>query len=332
MAKKRGYVPENLIIYSRAPDTWHLDAMHEGGTYQHRDHRETHTVKGRKGFAVDKEKDKGERGTAGRWANAKPLTARSRVAMLFEDVDEAWEERPNKPLKNLRVFHLEQRAEGGRAYKVLDEDGYVWDMREDVFVEACIECGIKKGGIIGGQYVWAVNHTQMRLVRVGSQLHKDLSDAGKRRKQKKLGVKDLVPGKVYANAAGELAYFAGFVKVDKKKHQLWFKPRNAADPDELAREIPSTDNHFRWEVVQSSSYVECRGDLPGRWTFDLDAVRTIGQNALRHYHRDYSSNRYRSYRGFSGYLGSQNLIKLAQVQPVTGTPTPIPDDIQRIVA
>lgn len=79
--------------------------------------------------------------------------------------------RPNDPMSYVRIVGLEIRSEGGRAYKViLDGDLYV-DLREDVLLDTMIQVGVSKGGILKGTFIWARVGSQMKLVRVGSELH-----------------------------------------------------------------------------------------------------------------------------------------------------------------
>jgi hypothetical protein len=78
----------------------------------------------------------------------------------------------NEPLTNVRVCDLDYRGNGGRAYKVIINDKYYVDMREDVILDTMITNGIEVGGILKGTYVWAKYGAQMKLVRVGSYAHK----------------------------------------------------------------------------------------------------------------------------------------------------------------
>lgn len=323
MARRKGYIPANITIFSRAPDTWKLDAMHEGGTYTYRDHEYTHEVKGRKGFPVDTDKVQ-TNGTAQRWANAKPLGARSRVAMLFDDVDEGYEERTNSPIKNLRVFYLEERAEGGRAYKVIDEDGYVWDMREDVFMEALMEKGIKKGGHIGGEFVFGILGSQIRLVRVGSKLHADLVEGSKLKAQKKIAAKDLKVGHVYQSPSGLTGIFLGFVNAEgnKKKQQLWYTQSKAMTVDEIARELYADRHAYDFSFKTSVSFVMDLGEIPRPFT--LDQVRTLAINECRRVMGEYTNYRRQGYyNNFRSYMGKP-VDKLLTVTP-HGVPY-TPDD------
>ena len=258
---QHGYLPTTLQIYSRAPDMWHLDAMADAvGFNPSIQVTATTIVKGRKGFAVDKDKNKGDDSTASRWANAKPVKARSRIALIFDDVEDTCEERQNDPMKGLRIFYLEHRAEGGRAYKVIDEDGYVWDFREDVLMEVMVTVGISPGGILNGEYVFGVVGSQMKLVRVGSQLYKDLTAGSDRKAKKAIGKDTLEIGGVYRSKGGKLAMFCGYsyTSSDPKKKFLWYEVptyKHLGDRVELPKDW--LDNYFWFKATNSHTYVEC---------------------------------------------------------------------------
>jgi hypothetical protein len=134
----------------------------------------------------------------------------------------------NKPI-SLQLCGLEIRDEGGRAYKVVDQQNRYFDLREDVLLELALECGIRKGGKLGGKFIWAVMGSHIRLVRDGSILHKMMQDATQRGTLKKIGKNDLVPGGIYRTKKGDTAVFIGHVMSSKKagerakKKLLWLE-------------------------------------------------------------------------------------------------------------
>lgn len=121
---------------------------------------------------------------------------------------------PNDP-GTVRVVDLEFRSEGGRAYKVLWASLNVYvDLREDVLLEAMIAKGIKPGGELGGLYLWAIVGSQMKLIRAGSLLHKELK-ASTERKTMTAIKKGFEVGHVYRQANGKrLVYLGEFQTLD----------------------------------------------------------------------------------------------------------------------
>lgn len=78
----------------------------------------------------------------------------------------------NTPITGLLVLHIEHRREGGVALKVRTPQGWLVDLREEEFMEAALT-GTLQNGVLTDQYVWSRGINQMRLVRVGSHLHKE---------------------------------------------------------------------------------------------------------------------------------------------------------------
>lgn len=144
------------------------------------------------------------------------------------------EDRDNTPWEGLRVWDLEARGNGGRAYKVITPDGLYVDLREDTFLEAMLTNGIGPGGELPGQYVFAIMGSQMRLVRVGSDLHTALVNTTSRKKTDTIGARDLQVGGAYRNKAGEVAVFCGFVREDGKRKQFWVNPAYHFKSQDLA--------------------------------------------------------------------------------------------------
>lgn len=134
------------------------------------------------------------------------------------------EDRPNEPWEGLKVWDLEVRGNGGRAYKVITPDGLYLDLREDTFLEAMMTYGIGVGGELPGQYVFAMMASQMRLVRVGSDLHTALVNTTDRKKIAVIGARELKVGGVYRDKAGNVEVFCGHVRENGKRKQFWVKP------------------------------------------------------------------------------------------------------------
>lgn len=125
----------------------------------------------------------------------------------------------------LYVCGLEIRGEGGRAYKVVNSENFYFDLREDVMLEAMLECGVEKGGLLGGKFLWAVVGSQMKLIRENSFLHQIMREATARVGLKKLGAP--VVGGIYRSKSGATSIFLGNVMSAKtveqppKKKMLW---------------------------------------------------------------------------------------------------------------
>lgn len=118
----------------------------------------------------------------------------------------------NVPIKNVRVLSLEERSQGGRAYKVLIGKFYV-DLREDVLMDTLLQVGVSPGGILHGEYIWVKSGSQMKLIRVGSELHKLITEFAATKDMKPISKGLLDVGGVYQNRKKEKYIFLGYVNT-----------------------------------------------------------------------------------------------------------------------
>jgi hypothetical protein len=182
----------------------------------------------------------------------------------------------NKPIKNVRLFSLEHRGEGGRAYKVL-VDKYFVDLREDVMMDTLLNVGIKAGGILQGEYIWAKLGSQMKLVRVGSTLHTLILEFESKKAMKPIGKNDLVVGGVYQDRHKSKAIFIDWVNTSTfksedyrsnnkasfnfkttplKKAMLFFEFYSYEKLDKFDNKFTHEDNSSRFNIKKTHSYVE----------------------------------------------------------------------------
>ncbi|MCK9154499.1 MAG: hypothetical protein M0P12_00145 [Paludibacteraceae bacterium] len=114
----------------------------------------------------------------------------------------------NVPTCGYRLVGLEKRCEGGRAWKVLDSRGNLFDLREDVLLDILQNAGVENG-IIKADLLWATVGSQMKLIRKGSSLHQRILDYTSDMKVPK--VKEFEVGHVYTDAKGEInQVFVGY--------------------------------------------------------------------------------------------------------------------------
>lgn len=124
--------------------------------------------------------------------------------------------RENTPF-GVTVIDLHHRSEGGRAYKVVDSEMRCFDLREDQIMEVMRHVGIKPGGEIPGTFVWGLLKSQMRLVLVGGQLHREMTSGSERNSAfeakeaagELLTGPKLVLGNVYVKKDGRKLAFIG---------------------------------------------------------------------------------------------------------------------------
>lgn len=114
---------------------------------------------------------------------------------------------PNTYIDDVTIVGLEKRSEGGRAYKVIIKGNLYVDLREDVLLEAFLHCSIHHGLILA-KFVFAMVGSDMKLVRVGSELHKELLRLTNVAEAPSIKVADLQIGSIYrrksSSPAGDL--------------------------------------------------------------------------------------------------------------------------------
>jgi hypothetical protein len=187
----------------------------------------------------------------------------------------------NKPLSNVKVLSLEQRGQGGRAYKALIDNFYV-DLREDVLMDTLLQSGVEPGGLLKGEYVWAKMGSQMKLVRVGSELHRLVVEFDSKKDIKPVGKADLEVGGVYQDRKKNKAIFVGYVNTvvfkslsDKpsyqrrgekvtfdfkqttiKKAMLFYELYDFEKMEKNIKEMKKSERDYSYKIKKSHTYIE----------------------------------------------------------------------------
>lgn len=196
----RGHIPETLAVYCQLPRNKNVPYMEKDGKVVF----ESNEIQVIPAFAVDNENENRKK-TAYEWARCYDRQTHTYLEPVVSI-------RPNTPISGVRICDLESRDEGGRAYKVIMPNNELYDLREDVLLDAIYELGIAPGGILGGEYLWAVVGSQMKLIRNNSRLHKKLIETGELKKiTTKIGAKEWVPGDIYNGKNNEPKMFLGWV-------------------------------------------------------------------------------------------------------------------------
>jgi hypothetical protein len=241
------------------------------------------------------------------WASTSPYrwdSQRTELGLVQAQV------RPNTPMSNLWLDNLEQRMEGGRAYKVINKDDMTYfDVREDQMLQAILKHGIQAGGKIGGEWVFAMNGTQCKCFLVDG---KEYQEALARvaiapAVMVKASLRNLKIGSIYCNKnATEEFIYVGFISHQKlvsyeqrdhwngrvlapavfttvKKHTFLAKNRSwfATVPAPLVFEAPSTV----YETGRSISVADLINKINTVDTTRFGATQksealTIAQNAV----------------------------------------------------
>lgn len=219
--------------------------------------------------------------------------------------------RPNTPMNNLWLDNLEQRMEGGRAYKVINKDDMTYfDVREDQMLQAILKHGIQAGGKIGGEWVFAMNGTQCKCFLVDSVEYQEVLNrvAIAPAVMVKASYRNLKVGTIYSNKNMDQEFiYVGFLTHEKlvsyeqrdhrnnrviapavwttcKKHTFLTKVRwwyNTTIPAPFTFDTPSTV----YETGRSVSIPDLINkinsvDVTRSGTMQLTEALTIAQNVV----------------------------------------------------
>jgi len=155
-------------------------------------------------FPVD-ENDVSGKSKATSWAERSHYNSKDKKTAQYDTVD-------NKPISGVKVFSLEHRGQSGRAYKAVIGKYYV-DLREDVLMDTMLQAGVDKGGVLLGEYVWAKMRSNMKLVRVGSEIHRLIVEFDSKKDLKPFNKNDLEVGGVYRTRQMDHAIFIGYINT-----------------------------------------------------------------------------------------------------------------------
>jgi hypothetical protein len=80
-------------------------------------------------------------------------------------------------------------------------------------LEAMKKSCTRRGGKIIGDFIWIKIDSELKLIRIGSDVHSAAISAISRRNNKKISNKELVPGSIYESSSGRKYLFVDFVDV-----------------------------------------------------------------------------------------------------------------------
>jgi hypothetical protein len=173
--------------------------------------------------------------------------------------------RKNEPFEGLRLITLEKRAEGGRAWKVIDRDGHYFDLREDVLLDTLLTVGTKPNGELNGKFLWAKVGSQTKLIRYSSALHNRMLEGTRRASLAKLPLSEIVPGGVYMTKGQKIQICLGSPKG--KAPFIFFNPyllKYRADKKDFLKELKSgiKDSHYwSFTIIKSPNFIEKIEDI-----------------------------------------------------------------------
>ena len=181
-----GYIPKNITYISK-PLVTYTNNWDEGDEFNKYEAKST--------FVSDSD-------------NAKTIQTGKNWATNYDNKKYTIKEFENNPINNVVVIGLEHRGEGGRAYKIIVNNEFLFDLREDVLLDTIINEGISKSGKLNGTFIWGCIGPQRKLIRVGSQLHNKLLNTTSIKNSKKITSFEI--GGIYQNSNGSYIYLGKY--------------------------------------------------------------------------------------------------------------------------
>jgi hypothetical protein len=112
-----------------------------------------------------------------------------------------------------QIIRLEQRGNGGRAYKaVVGREALLVDLREESVMDIIAHDGMGPNGVVVGEFCWVVDGSEMKLMRRQSKLVQDvLNSLAEKATLTKVKMKDLKFGHLYQTKQGGKHLYLGAV-------------------------------------------------------------------------------------------------------------------------
>lgn len=97
---------------------------------------------------------------------------------------------------------------------VATPDGFCFPIGHDIFINSVLMDGLSAKGELPGEYIFARFAKFVKPIRIDSGIHKAVLELEKNKQKKKINIRHMNVGEIYATAAGNAALFLGFVNTE----------------------------------------------------------------------------------------------------------------------
>jgi hypothetical protein len=211
----------------------------------------------------------------------------------------------NDPIKNIRLFCLQKRFGGSNHYKILI-DNFLLDVKEDVLIESILTEGVKVGGILQGEFIWAKFGSKLKLIRVGSELYKSILEFKSKKSLPPLRKKELIVGGVYQTIRKDYAIYLGEVDTIQqksngsskfnfnnflhKRNMLFCNIFSNENPEDLLNSSCIEKDTHRFVIKSSHKFIEKIDDVSVP-TNIINLIRDASRKRVKKYILQYSTNK-----------------------------------------
>jgi hypothetical protein len=181
------------------------------------------------------------------------------------------------------------------SHGVAINDQFSYSIDSDFMADAILNNCVSQDGEIIGPFVFYKNK-YYSLVRVGSALYQQIESDKKRRTLKKIKIKDLKVGSVYATLGKRKSVYLGsvdtynnpekLVKVKNKKlfYQIDSYNYSPFDKSKFVEDMLNQPSYYRTDFASTHSFIECvdQLDLPN------NIIQTLRENARKAFKKELS--------------------------------------------
>ncbi len=214
----------------------------------------------------------------------------------------------NLPIKNIKLFSLYKKSGGICTYKVLI-DNFLVDIKEDVLVDSIIHEGAEPGGILSGDFIWAKFGTQLKLIRIGSELHESILEFNKKKDSSCIKKKELKIGGIYQTLRKDYAIYLGevdtvwqkssgtgkfnFLHKPIRKSMLFCQMYANENPEDLLKDSSIEQDMYRFSIKTGHKFIEKidQIEIPKNL---IANIREINRKKMKKYILKYSERKSQS--------------------------------------
>ena len=209
--------------------------------------------------------------------------------------------------KSIKIIHLDERGNGGRAYQVLvtpqndSSKKFLVDLREDVIMDILIRKGVLVGGIVEEDFVVIMEGSSTKLILKDSDKYLEGLKDNLKRSAGKIKPSTLKLGNCYESLSGKKGVYLGkhnkeyvFLTGFSEKDQF----NNLMSPDYVVGLGGSCTSYIAygvlayWDIkaMKSFSYSQDNGYFFGKDLFSYDILIKRVYESLEFYLKRYKAN------------------------------------------
>jgi hypothetical protein len=244
----------------------------------------------------------------------------------------------NTPITNVRLLSLDLYSNKNiKNYKAII-DKYCIEIGDDVVTDTLLKVGIGAGGILQGEYLWTKIGTKMKLVRIGSELHRMIVEFDSKKGIRSVRKNNLEIGGIYQTRKKAKAIFLGLVntteyscagdiysanykpsfeynKTEESKMMLFFNYNDKLDLEKNLLEMTKPSDiylyDYKYNITNSHKYIEKIGQVDLKENM-IDVLRELTLADIKNKILEYSGHKTPKYGKPSAYELEKTVSRLSR--------------------